>query len=68
MRRIFGAIGVSLAVGGAAALTPLFATVGAALTLTAAAAGYRVWRWLRARNRREAPLPPPGGRHAPYGL
>ena len=57
MRRVFGVLGISLAVGGAAALTPLFATIGAGLTLVVVGAAYRAWRWLRARSHREAPSP-----------
>jgi hypothetical protein len=37
MRRIFAALGIAIMTAGAAALTPLFATLGAGLTLTAVA-------------------------------
>ncbi|MEI6136275.1 MAG: hypothetical protein WCQ48_02505 [Chloroflexota bacterium] len=55
MRRVFGAIGVSLLVGGAAALTPLLAALGGGLTLTTLALGLMVWRWMRRSRRPSAP-------------
>lgn len=54
MRRIFGTMGLSLAIGGAAALTPLFATIGAGMTLTAVSLAYGVWRWIGRRNARSS--------------
>ncbi len=49
MRRILGAVGVSLLAGGAAALTPFFAALSAALTLTVVTLGISIWRRMRRR-------------------
>ncbi len=50
MRRILATIGLVFAIGGAAALTPLLATLGAGATLTAVTLGLSIWRWFRRRN------------------
>ena len=55
MRRILGVLGLSLAIGGAAALTPLLAAVGAGVTMTAVMAGLVVWRWIRRRGAASTP-------------
>ena len=52
MRRILGVLGLSLAIGGAAALTPLLAALGAGVTMTSVMAGLVVWRWMRRRSAR----------------
>lgn len=52
MRRIFGAFGIAIVTAGAAALTPLFAAIGAGLTLTTVVVGLRIWRWSRRRGAR----------------
>lgn len=66
MRRILATIGLVFAVGGAAALTPLLATLGAGATLTVVTLGLSIWRWFRRRNARAVmqPLPAPGVRSA----
>ena len=51
MRRVLGIFGISLVVGGAAALTPLLATIGAGLTLASISGACAAWRWMRHRNR-----------------
>lgn len=51
MRRILGmvggALGLSLLAGGAAALAPLIAALGAGLTFTLLAVGIAAWRSIR---------------------
>lgn len=54
MRRILGAIGVAVLAGGAAALTPLFAVLGAGFTLTVVTLGVSIWRSVRRRSGRRA--------------
>lgn len=64
MRRIVATIGLVIAIGGAAALTPLLATLGAGATLTVVTLGLSIWRWFRRRNARAVmpPHPAPGVR------
>jgi len=57
MRAVLGATGVALLVGGLSALAPLFATIGAGLTLTAVALGLSIWRRIRRRNARRSTDP-----------
>jgi len=62
MRAILGAVGVALLVGGLSALAPLFATIGAGLTLTVVTLGLSIWRRIRRRSaRRAADAPSAGG-------
>jgi len=56
IRRILGGFAVLLVVGGGAALTPLFAALGAGVTLTLIAVGASIWRWMRRRTRRSADI------------
>ncbi|MGE3857308.1 MAG: hypothetical protein AB7G21_10185 [Dehalococcoidia bacterium] len=55
MRAFLGAIGAALLVAGASALAPLFATIGAGLTLAGATVGLSIWRRYRRRAARRAP-------------
>jgi len=57
MRRILATIGLVFVIGGTAAITPLLATLGAGVTLTAVTLGLSIWRWFRRRNAR-AVMPP----------
>ena len=50
MRRVLGAVGLWLVIGGMAALVPLFATIGAGVGMTGAALGLVVWRAIRRRS------------------
>lgn len=52
MRRVLGALGIAILTAGAAALTPLFAAIGAGLTFTTLALALSIWRWFRRRNAR----------------
>jgi len=62
VKHLFATIGLAVAIGGAAALTPFFATVGAGMTLAAITAALSVLRWMRSRNRRAPVEPDASGR------
>lgn len=57
MRAVLGAVGTALLVGGASALAPLFATIGAGLTLAGVTLGLSIWRRFRRRGVRPVPDP-----------
>lgn len=64
MRRVLATIGLVFAIGGAAALTPLLATLGAGATLTVVTLGLSIWRSFRRRSAR-AVVPPLHARGVP---
>ena len=50
MRRILGGVVMLVGFGGAAALTPFFAVLGAGFTLTVVTLGLSIWRSVRRRS------------------
>ncbi len=54
MRRIAATFGLVLAFGGAVALMPLLAAIGAGVFLSVGSVGLGIWRWIRKRDGRKA--------------